>query len=245
MVADMIRRGQLTEAESRYHPNRSVITRALGTDVNMLADTYDLEAAPGDRLLLCSDGLTGMLEDGMIAEILAEHRAPEAAAHALVDAANDAGGHDNISRHRDRHRRHGHATRLACLGKRSPKRPRMARRHRLAAAVRAGGRRRGLRRIPVRAIPRVLRGRGQLGRRVPGRARARSPASSSRGRSAIRASSSTRCRPTFRRSLKSGVEFPLSDLGKMEKLYSSRQSTTTRRRRPTPPHRRPTGSAVQ
>jgi len=97
MVADMIRRGQLTEAESRYHPNRSVITRALGTDANMTADVYELEAQPGDRLLLCTDGLTGMLEDAMIAETLATLREPSTAARALVDAANDAGGHDNIS----------------------------------------------------------------------------------------------------------------------------------------------------
>jgi protein phosphatase len=97
MVADMIRRGQLTEAESRYHPNRSVITRALGTDVNMVADTYEFDASPGDRLMLCSDGLTGMLEDGLLAEVLSEVHAPDVAAKTLVDAANSAGGHDNIS----------------------------------------------------------------------------------------------------------------------------------------------------
>ena len=97
MVADMIRRGQLTEAEARYHPNRSVITRALGTDPNMLADTYEIDASPGDRLLLCSDGLTSMLEDGMIAEILTDYPAPDVAARVLIDSANDAGGHDNIS----------------------------------------------------------------------------------------------------------------------------------------------------
>lgn len=97
MVADLIRRGQLTEAESRVHPNRSVITRALGTDGNMAADTYELQAEPGDRLLLCSDGLTGMLEDTRIAEILGSYRDPGTAAHELIDAANEAGGHDNIS----------------------------------------------------------------------------------------------------------------------------------------------------
>jgi serine/threonine protein phosphatase PrpC len=97
MVADMIRRGQLTEAEARYHPNRSVITRALGTDPNMFADTYEFEAEPGDRLLLCTDGLTGMIEDGMICEILEQYRTPDVAARMLIDAANDAGGHDNIS----------------------------------------------------------------------------------------------------------------------------------------------------
>lgn len=97
MVADMIRMGQLTEAESRYHPNRSVITRALGTDPNMTADPYEFDADPGDRLLLCSDGLTSMLEDAAIGEMLAQYRDPTVAARALVDAANDAGGHDNIS----------------------------------------------------------------------------------------------------------------------------------------------------
>jgi len=97
MVADLIRKGELTEADARIHPNRSVITRALGTDVNMAADTFDVDATAGDRLLLCSDGLTGMLEDTRIAEILGGHRDPASAARALVDAANEAGGHDNIS----------------------------------------------------------------------------------------------------------------------------------------------------
>jgi len=97
MVADMIRRGQLTEADARVHPHRSVITRALGTDTNMVADTYEIEADPGDRLLLCSDGLTGMLEDSRIAELLGAYRDPNVAATELVAAANEAGGHDNIS----------------------------------------------------------------------------------------------------------------------------------------------------
>lgn len=97
MVADMMRRGQLTEADARIHPNRSVITRALGTDAEMTADPYEIEANAGDRLLLCSDGLTGMLEDARIAEILRAHRDPGAAAAELIAAANEAGGHDNIS----------------------------------------------------------------------------------------------------------------------------------------------------
>ena len=63
----------------------------------MLADTYEIDASPGDRLLLCSDGLTSMLEDGMIAEILTDYPAPDVAARVLIDSANDAGGHDNIS----------------------------------------------------------------------------------------------------------------------------------------------------
>ena len=97
MVADLVRRGQLTEEESRFHPNRSVITRALGTDPNMTADTYELETTPGDRLLLATDGLTGMLDDREIAEILTANPDPQDAARALVTAANEAGGQDNIS----------------------------------------------------------------------------------------------------------------------------------------------------
>ncbi len=97
MVADMVRRGQITEEESRIHPHRSVITRALGTDPNMYADTYDVDASSGDRLLLASDGLTGMLTDTEIASLLTENRDPQVAAQSLIDAANDVGGYDNIS----------------------------------------------------------------------------------------------------------------------------------------------------
>ncbi len=97
MVADLIRTGQLTEAESRTHPNRSVITRALGTDPNMYADTFEVEAEPGDRLLLCSDGLTGMLTDDTISHLLQASGDPSVTARTLIDAANEAGGVDNIS----------------------------------------------------------------------------------------------------------------------------------------------------
>lgn len=97
MVADMIRLGQLTEEEARFHPNRSVITRALGTDPNMSADTYDIETAGGDRLLLATDGLFGMLRDSEIAEVLGANPDPQDAARALVAAANEAGGQDNIT----------------------------------------------------------------------------------------------------------------------------------------------------
>lgn len=97
MVAEMIRRGELTEAESRVHPNRSIITRALGTDANMTADAFEVLAQPGDRLLICSDGLTGMLEDQRIGDLLTAYRDPEVTAKALVAAANDAGGGDNIT----------------------------------------------------------------------------------------------------------------------------------------------------
>jgi serine/threonine protein phosphatase PrpC len=97
MVGDLIREGTLTEEEARFHPQRSVITRALGSDPNMLADVFEVEGAPGDRLLLTTDGLTGMLADEYIAEILSAEKDPDRAVRTLVDAANRAGGYDNIT----------------------------------------------------------------------------------------------------------------------------------------------------
>lgn len=97
MVADLVRQGALTEEDARFHPQRSVITRALGSDRNMVADLYEVDAAPGDRLLLTTDGLTGMIPDDHIAEILAGERDPHTAATRLVEAANRAGGYDNIT----------------------------------------------------------------------------------------------------------------------------------------------------
>jgi protein phosphatase len=97
MVADLVRQGALTEEDARFHPQRSVITRALGSDRNMLADLYDVEAVAGDRLLLTTDGLTGMIPDDYIGELLGAERDPDAAAAKLVEAANRAGGYDNIT----------------------------------------------------------------------------------------------------------------------------------------------------
>ncbi|MBN1192225.1 MAG: Stp1/IreP family PP2C-type Ser/Thr phosphatase [Coriobacteriia bacterium] len=97
MVADLVRQGQLTAEESRHHPNRSVITRALGSDPNMLVDTFEIEAADGDRLLLATDGLTSMVDDDRIEQALGSEPTPQAAVDALVDSALTAGGHDNIT----------------------------------------------------------------------------------------------------------------------------------------------------
>ena len=97
MVADLVRQGVLTEEDARFHPQRSVITRALGSDRNMMADLYEVEASPGDRLLLTTDGLTGMLPDDYIAELLLAGDDPQDAAVKLVEAANRAGGYDNIT----------------------------------------------------------------------------------------------------------------------------------------------------
>ncbi|MEG0621179.1 MAG: SpoIIE family protein phosphatase, partial [Raoultibacter sp.] len=97
LMADMIDAGQLTAEEARVHPNRSVITRALGSDPRMVADLYEINVEAGDRLLLCSDGLSAMLEDDQIEAVTARTRDPQRCASSLVNEAIDAGGHDNIT----------------------------------------------------------------------------------------------------------------------------------------------------
>lgn len=97
LVADMIEAGQLTTEEARTHPNRSVITRALGSDPNMLADIYEINVEAGDRLLLCSDGLSSMINDDDIKEILLRWGDAQRCANVLVNQAIAAGGHDNVT----------------------------------------------------------------------------------------------------------------------------------------------------
>lgn len=97
LVADLIEQGRLTEAEARFHPQRSVITRALGSDPHMQPDLYTLHVEEGDRLLLCSDGLCSMISDEDIEEILLDNPAPAHACDALVEEAIIAGGLDNVT----------------------------------------------------------------------------------------------------------------------------------------------------
>jgi len=98
LVAELVRRGELSPAEAEVHPQRSVITRALGTDPSIDVDTFSKDALPGDLFLLCSDGLSDMLDGGTIESILRAHRSDLAeASRALVQAANRAGGEDNIT----------------------------------------------------------------------------------------------------------------------------------------------------
>jgi PPM family protein phosphatase len=97
LVADLMRSGRLTPEEAETHPQRSVITRALGTDPDVDVDTLAVEAAPGDVFLLCSDGLTTMVGDDEILRALRETQSLEEAAKTLVKAANRRGGEDNIT----------------------------------------------------------------------------------------------------------------------------------------------------
>lgn len=97
LVEEMRRRGQITEEQAEDHPQRSIITRALGPEPEVQADLQSVDADPGDIFLLCSDGLTTMIGDDRIREILMGATSLDAAARTLVDEANRAGGRDNIT----------------------------------------------------------------------------------------------------------------------------------------------------
>jgi PPM family protein phosphatase len=97
LVGELVRSGRLSAEEAEMHPQRSVITRAIGTEPDVDVDTFTIPARPGDLFLLCSDGLTDMIPDREILSILDGSDDLDAAARALVDAANTAGGEDNIT----------------------------------------------------------------------------------------------------------------------------------------------------
>ena len=97
LVAELIALGELTPAEAEVDPRRSMITRALGIGAEVAVDALDVALEPDDRILLCSDGLTTMVRDDDIAEVLRRHRDPARVADVLVAAANAAGGEDNVT----------------------------------------------------------------------------------------------------------------------------------------------------
>jgi serine/threonine protein phosphatase PrpC len=98
LVAELVRSGKLSPEEAEAHPQRSVITRALGTDPDVDVDTFSIETRPGDLFLICSDGLTSMVDDETILSEVARNRDDlQGAAKALVHAANKGGGEDNIT----------------------------------------------------------------------------------------------------------------------------------------------------
>src|SRR4051794_31344642 len=97
LVGEMVRRGKLTPAEAEEHPQRSIITRALGPEPEVQGDHMTEVARDGDVFLLSSDGLTSVVADGTIEGILRRSADLSSAGHALIDAANEAGGRDNIT----------------------------------------------------------------------------------------------------------------------------------------------------
>jgi PPM family protein phosphatase len=97
LVEQLVREGQLTAEEAQVHPQRSIITRALGLDPEVEVDSWELTPYKGDRLLLCSDGLTNEVSDEQIATTLRTVGDPEEAAQQLVNEAREHGGSDNIT----------------------------------------------------------------------------------------------------------------------------------------------------
>ena len=98
LVAELVRSGRLTPEEAEAHPQRSVITRAVGTEPDVDVDTFTVEPEEGDLFLICSDGLTDMVDDATIIDAIERHRSDlDEAAKALVGAANRLGGEDNIT----------------------------------------------------------------------------------------------------------------------------------------------------
>jgi PPM family protein phosphatase len=97
LVEELRRRGRLTSEEAEEHPQRSIITRALGPDAHVDLDLHSHQARGGDVFLLCSDGLTSMVREERVREIVVKSRTLEEAVNGLVDEANRRGGRDNIT----------------------------------------------------------------------------------------------------------------------------------------------------
>ena len=98
LVEEMVQSGEIQKEEMRTHPNKNIITRALGTDTIVRPDCFEVKVEEGDVILLCSDGLTNMVEDSAIEATLREYKEDmKLAGESLVQQANEAGGKDNIS----------------------------------------------------------------------------------------------------------------------------------------------------
>ncbi|CAN5602405.1 hypothetical protein BH24ACT24_BH24ACT24_09880 [soil metagenome] len=97
LVEELVRKGRILPEEAETHPQKSIITRALGVESDVEVDTLTCAASDGDVYLICSDGLTGMLSEDEVAEVLRTRDSLEGAARHLIEAANQAGGRDNIT----------------------------------------------------------------------------------------------------------------------------------------------------
>jgi serine/threonine protein phosphatase PrpC len=96
VVAEWMATGAITAEEAKTHPRRGMLTRSVGVAPEVVVDSFTQHLEPGDRMLLCSDGLNGMISDDTIASLLGEGE-PEVAVWRLIEAANSAGGHDNVT----------------------------------------------------------------------------------------------------------------------------------------------------
>ncbi|MGV8146490.1 MAG: Stp1/IreP family PP2C-type Ser/Thr phosphatase [Alkaliphilus sp.] len=97
LIAELVKRGEISENEARLHPKRNIITRALGTSDAIRADIFFMNNGDVDALLLCTDGLSNYVEDEEIKEILISSKSSEDCSKELVNFANERGGYDNIT----------------------------------------------------------------------------------------------------------------------------------------------------
>ncbi len=97
LVEEMIRSGELERKKGRNHPEKNIITKAMGSRDEVIPDFFEIDMEPDDKYLLCSDGLSNMVEDDEIRDIVVDYKDIKDAARALVDRANYYGGSDNIS----------------------------------------------------------------------------------------------------------------------------------------------------
>ncbi len=97
LVESMVRNGEIERRDAMHHPQKNVITRALGVADKAVPDFFEIDVLPGDKLLLCSDGLTNMVDDETVNSVLTERGSLKNKAEKLITMANDRGGTDNIS----------------------------------------------------------------------------------------------------------------------------------------------------
>ncbi|MGG1242868.1 protein-serine/threonine phosphatase PrpC [Bacillus cabrialesii] len=97
LVNELVRTGEISREDAEHHPRKNVLTKALGTDQSVNIDTRSFDIEPGDKLLLCSDGLTNKVEGTELKDILQSDSAPQEKVNLLVDKANQNGGEDNIT----------------------------------------------------------------------------------------------------------------------------------------------------
>lgn len=96
-VEDLIDSGRITREQARYHPNRNIITRALGLNNEIIVDIFEVDVRKGDKILLCTDGLTNEIKNDEIMKIVSENENPDKAVEILIERANECGGKDNVT----------------------------------------------------------------------------------------------------------------------------------------------------
>lgn len=97
VVSELVMRGTITKEEARLHPQKNIITRAVGTDKSVRTDIFEYNYSPGDVMIICSDGLSTMLDDNRILEIIKSKKTSEDTVNSLIAAAKYEGGLDNIT----------------------------------------------------------------------------------------------------------------------------------------------------